>query len=502
MPLVSIIVPAYNVEQFVKKTLDSIRKQTFSDYEVIVINDGSTDMTKEILKEFCEMDSRFNVIDQENQGVSAARNNGLRMAKGKYVVFYDADDFIPRSALEKMVYTAESKGADLVIGRLKINRLEGSNTSKATIRLSRKNIISKTDTDLLWNFSICNKLFRKQIADDNNLFFDESLAITEDGAFCILFIQKSKSICGCDAVAYEYEKRPFWEGASITQNKSSKLLQNTYSAFKDVEKMVMTATSLDNLQVPNETDNKGKYNQEICDRLMFQSTLYKRFVKSDILANQYRGTWLYEEDPAAFLSEIIAECRENMFPDMWEQLVEQSFDVKLNDGIQTWEEIAYKPTVTIVLSDKIETSDVNGILKSCYRQEMPLFEVLVCKNLESNVGDEYKAKLNLSFIEDMSNLHLNVKGDYVLILEDNVWLMRDTFREMLKVFESSDLAQCVSVPVKKLENDKFIECDMDKRGALRSNKLYRAGFSAYEDFSALNLFEEVCEESFMMQGIV
>ena len=90
----SIIIPVYNVEKFLRESLDSIVAQTFKDFEVICVNDGSTDNSLEILKEYANNDSRIKVISQENQGQGVARNNAIDIAQGKYLLFVDPDDFI------------------------------------------------------------------------------------------------------------------------------------------------------------------------------------------------------------------------------------------------------------------------------------------------------------------------------------------------------------------------------------------------------------------------
>lgn len=110
MPLVSIIIPAYQAEKTIKKCLDSIFSQTFQDFEVIVVNDGSTDKTQEILNNYLaklskKNQSRFQIINQKNQGANAARNRGAKEAKGKYLLFCDADIEMMPQMLEKMVKT-------------------------------------------------------------------------------------------------------------------------------------------------------------------------------------------------------------------------------------------------------------------------------------------------------------------------------------------------------------------------------------------------------------
>ena len=112
---VSIIVPVYNKERFLRQCLDSLLDQTYRAIEIICVNDGSTDGSLEILQDYAERDNRIVVIDQENKGAGNARNAGIRIARGRYLQFLDADDFFEPVMIEKMLKKADAKDADIVI---------------------------------------------------------------------------------------------------------------------------------------------------------------------------------------------------------------------------------------------------------------------------------------------------------------------------------------------------------------------------------------------------
>ena len=113
--LVSIITPAYNASQYIKGTIESVLNQTYDNWELIIVNDGSTDNTKEIVESF--KDSRIKLINQKNMGVSVARNRGLSEAQGEFITFLDADDILPPKSLEVRVkYLKENSDVDLVDG--------------------------------------------------------------------------------------------------------------------------------------------------------------------------------------------------------------------------------------------------------------------------------------------------------------------------------------------------------------------------------------------------
>ena len=114
-PLVSIIVPIYNAQDHIARCVESIRRQTYQNLEILLLNDGSKDVSLEVCRMYAKVDPRIVLIDKANSGVAATRNMGLREAKGKYLQFVDADDTIQPYATELLVRHAEESGADLVI---------------------------------------------------------------------------------------------------------------------------------------------------------------------------------------------------------------------------------------------------------------------------------------------------------------------------------------------------------------------------------------------------
>lgn len=117
MPLISVIIPAYNAEDYIASCLSSVLSQTLSDIELIVVDDGSTDRTAAVVEESAQHDERVRLIRQENQFAGVARNTGMKAAAGKYLYFLDADDWIEPNALEVMYSSAESLGSDIVVAR-------------------------------------------------------------------------------------------------------------------------------------------------------------------------------------------------------------------------------------------------------------------------------------------------------------------------------------------------------------------------------------------------
>jgi len=182
MPKVSVIIPVYNVEKYLRECLDSILSQTFKDFEVICVDDGSTDASVDILREYADNDDRFIILKQANQGAAVARNYGMSIAKGKYLLFLDSDDVFSEMLLEKSVAKAEFFDADITI--FKAMSFDTTSKIKAVMkdgitkfRLGQQKTFSHNDvSDKIFNSFLIpawNKLFKKSFVFNNKILFQE-----------------------------------------------------------------------------------------------------------------------------------------------------------------------------------------------------------------------------------------------------------------------------------------------------------------------------------------
>lgn len=193
-PLVSILIPVYNVEEYLPKCLESVMEQTLTNIEIICVNDGSTDGSAGILEEYRRRDSRIKVVTKENGGLPSARNAGLDCANGKYVGFVDSDDFVEKNMFQKLVETAEKDKADIVICGADILPEEPranewlyqclSPTYHKYEEYDPEILYTRGDTTpFLWR-----TLIRKDIIDRHSFRLDEDILIGEDKAFqCKVF---------------------------------------------------------------------------------------------------------------------------------------------------------------------------------------------------------------------------------------------------------------------------------------------------------------------------
>jgi glycosyltransferase involved in cell wall biosynthesis len=203
---ISIIIPVYNAERYIVRCIESILCQTFSDWELILINDGSTDASGRICDEFAIEDDRIVVIHQDNHGVSCARNLGMKLAKGKYLLFIDADDYIDIKMLEKMLYPAETYDVDIVLCDIEI-----SPSIKLDIPINKileHDFIMGILYPLWFNGgcnlnSVCAKLYRREMFLHHEIWF-ENRKRGEDWLFNITLFQYVRSIYYIPLPLYTY----------------------------------------------------------------------------------------------------------------------------------------------------------------------------------------------------------------------------------------------------------------------------------------------------------
>ncbi len=174
-PLISVIVPIYNVEKYLDACLKSIQDQTFSDFEVLLVNDGTPDNSTEIANRYVQNDDRFVLFNNKNQGLSGARNFGLERAKGDYIAFIDSDDRINKEYLEKLYNAIKDADADVAICNFRLYYL---NTGKEKPSGSffkdgriydRDKALKALLCDLNMRFYVWNKLWKKSLFFDNNI---------------------------------------------------------------------------------------------------------------------------------------------------------------------------------------------------------------------------------------------------------------------------------------------------------------------------------------------
>ncbi|MGI6080807.1 MAG: glycosyltransferase [Candidatus Avilachnospira sp.] len=220
--LISIIVPVYNAVDFLKDCIESLINQSYSNLEIIAVNDGSTDESLNILRDYADRDKRIKIIDKSNGGVSSARNAGLKAATGRYIAFMDADDWASEEMYEQLYNSLTESDSDISAcgfkreygsGGKDNRRTENSGKSDSFILCDEKTILEKlTDTRGKFYCFLWNKLYKKELI--NNIFFDESILMSEDYLFNWNVFKRVKKVSYTDTAYYHYRN----DNTSATRN--------------------------------------------------------------------------------------------------------------------------------------------------------------------------------------------------------------------------------------------------------------------------------------------
>lgn len=243
--MVSIIVPIYNAEQYLRRCVDSILNQEYTDYELLLVNDGSTDASGDICEEYGDRDSRVIVIQKENTGVSDSRNRALDRARGKYLQFLDSDDWITPDATRLFVRAAEEYGCDMVISdfyRVVGERLSPKGDIEEEGVLTREEFAAhmmENPADFYYGV-LWNKLYRRDIVEGHNLRMDTNINWCEDFMFNLEYIRYAKVFYALHAPIYYYVKR---KGSLASQginiSKTVKMKLNVFEYYNNFYKHVL-----------------------------------------------------------------------------------------------------------------------------------------------------------------------------------------------------------------------------------------------------------------------
>ena len=237
-PLVSVIIPVYNVEKYLRECIDSVINQTYKNLEIILVDDGSTDSSGKICDEYVEKDERITAIHQKNGGLSQARNRGLEESTGEYIYFLDSDDYISLDAIEKLYAIAETQKPDFVFfdaisfedsskgfdieQRYKRNKIYNVNSGPNTLSVMQKNKEYHSAVYLMF--------FDKTFIESSSLRFVPNI-LYEDLVFTYQAYCKAEKVAQCCEALYFRRYRP---NSIMTSQKSQKNFFSMHQVFKEI----------------------------------------------------------------------------------------------------------------------------------------------------------------------------------------------------------------------------------------------------------------------------
>ncbi len=228
---VSVVIPVYNTENYLEETLQCLENQTLKEIEIVCVNDGSSDSSLQILRSHANVDSRIKIIDQKNQGVSVARNNGVKCSKGKYIMFADSDDLLPPYACEKAFECAEKYKSDVVmLGNICFTDGEKIDLNSFIYDESKIEFYTRDKSQNPYYAlkvemtSIWNKIWKRSWLIDNDIWFKKGITRGEDGLFNVVAFSNVETLVHNNNVFYCYrQNRP---NSALTTSNAKKILES------------------------------------------------------------------------------------------------------------------------------------------------------------------------------------------------------------------------------------------------------------------------------------
>lgn len=253
MPKVTVLIPVYNTEVYLKECIQSVINQTLQDIEIICINDGSSDNSLEILNNFAQLDKRIKILSQKHQGGGKARNAGLKFAQGEYLAFLDSDDFYDENFCEKMYNKAVGTDSDVVVCAARNYNVLNNEYGKMPWSLGEEYLPAKEVFNYKdmrkyifqfsqnWNW---NKLFKKKFIDTNNITF-QNIFRTNDLLFTCksLVLAKKISVIKDELVTYRIGT------INNCQSTNYKYPFDFYKAFKELKKYLISISKYEELKI-------------------------------------------------------------------------------------------------------------------------------------------------------------------------------------------------------------------------------------------------------------
>lgn len=282
LPLISIIIPAYNVGQYIKQCVTSAIEQTYSNIEIIVVNDGSKDNTPETIDEIAKSDNRIKVVHKQNSGVSDTRNVGIKESKGEYLIFIDGDDYIAKDYIDYMYSLIKSTDAEMALSLDCFTHPDEKDNNTPTIRIMSPEQAAALLLSPRMYVGCWNKIFKKEVIVENNIKFDTTLFYGEGLSFITNFAQLCKKVGVGNKKVYYYRRDNV--SSATTQFNISKFI-NGYKALEKIE---------NNITITN--------SHYIIGMMNFHKSLFCKTAIMKIIEN--KGTKKYKEEYEMFKKQL------------------------------------------------------------------------------------------------------------------------------------------------------------------------------------------------------
>ena len=306
--IVSIIIPVYNCEKYITRCLDSLINQTYSNIEIILVNDGSNDKSEDIIKESAKNDNRIKLYSQINQGVSVARNTGLDKATGKYIMFVDADDYIELDMVDELIKPIQNEHTIVFCDNTEIWS-KNIDERKLFCDISTKELTKEIVLEEIASGRaglVCGKLFERNIITENNIKFDKNVKVCEDQLFFLEVVNHCEHFIHIPKALYNYDRR---NENSATIKYQENALENQLYVLKNIEQ-ILSKSSLSKENINSILKNRYFNAIQLCINNEITNTKLSninRKIKKikDIISNETINKVIAHPQPTNIRTKII-----------------------------------------------------------------------------------------------------------------------------------------------------------------------------------------------------
>lgn len=502
-PAISVIVPAHDVVGYIGEALQSLEMQTFTDFEAFIVDDGSTDGTREIIEDFCAREPRFTAILLDGKGVSAARNAGLDSARGEFIAFLDGDDAYLPDTLRLLHERATATAADLVIGDYVIFDDVHSWHVPEMQTLLAQPAYGPLDPALLSCYVIWNKLYRRSLIEGAHLRFPPYV-FAQDSVFAMRYAYLCDTLVTLHEDVCRYRRRSLFGELSSTQVISLRSERDHLATHADIRTAALQRWEVAiESAAPSDRPQLESLRSEYLDRLASKEA-------DRLIGARYANFWHTEDGVVELISARVAGLYHSIPFAAWQRLARRYPDLCLPQLPASKEQAAENPVVSVIVWDEGRDPDaIAATLHSIYAQRFPLFDVYVTAATARLLPMHFRefANMHVIDVEDRARfvtLALESTGaEYLLLAEADVVYRITALRRMWKRLSSSncDALSCPVALIGEGEEPRLLAAHeiafrqpTPVRGTLdpshtqldlmMSNKLIRASYLRLSGFSA------------------
>lgn len=413
---VTVVVAVHNGGSFLHNCLDSVKKQTLQDIEVIMVDAASDDETADVMKSYLS-DSRFRYIHTDKDSISQARNLAISEAEGKYISFGDTNVIFTDNLLENLYDSAEKEKAELCVAPMASSDVYGKHEFASSGLLKKSRKTNKFDTNLIWNPSVANKLFLKSKIEETGLEF-KAYGKAREAAFTIPFAMSSNIIVSTNRGAASYVIPVINEGVSVFA------IEHYLDAYEFIIEEAERAFNHAAETASTDFEKKEYEKLKVC----YIDQVYHKEI-TVLLYSYYRHFWSLDDERIKKYSDIIMALYEKLSKSGKSSLKKKNKDIFFGGKlIDNRKEMAENPKATVCIGK----NDIRGRhygdrlsiqVESIFMQTMPSFELLVDERLKDEFPEKWKNAENIRFIKatslgDFKDLALQQASTEYIMFQD------------------------------------------------------------------------------------